>query len=340
METERKYILLVMCDTKCMRRGKAHNGSRSVRKKHHRSLSKKERTIQIVVRISLFIIIIIIMVIGIAGLISNRGKYASQAGKNDNGKYYQEDREVSISKLFEKADEVLPEFYWYEEIKDSSSEQKLNFYNDKIDSQINRCDVRISRTLDSLSEEDRAEWNKLSLRIGDEEEKKENNSNVADNVILTSVEYWENSALRFEAYCILPESAMAQQYARNAGDALTILIGKEGSNREENRSSALKYGQRAYEGYICLFGYLDTEGTKADICYWLTDIFVQYLVHAEFLTSSEREHCTWMAYVYSNKGLLLAKSEANVQHRKDLEEDNSLVKEILINEFGYVGLIE
>lgn len=326
-----------MSDTKCMKKRKAHNRRRNVRKKHHKSLNKRKRTIQIFFGISVFIIIVVVLIVG---LIFLRDKYVSQIGKIDNGAYHQEGREVSINELFEKNDvAILPCFNWYQEIENASCDQKINYYKNQINAQVNREDIRMSKTLDSLSIEDREEWDKLFAQIDNEEEKKGENENVADNEVLSSIEYWDNSSLRFKAYCILPESTMANQYARNAGDALTVLIGKE-SNKYESRSTALKYGKRAYGGYICLFGFMDNKNTMADICYWIADIFVQYLVHAEFLTDSEREHCAWMAYVYSYKGLLWADTEAGVQHRSDLEEANKLAKKILINEFGCAGLIE
>lgn len=320
-----------MDSRKCGQKKKTHKGTKRIRKKKRRVFSTKKRIFCTGVIIALIIAAVILILV----ITGNRRE--RQIGTIENGAYYQEDREIGIDELFDSAESTIPCFGWYEETDGYTWEQKRNYYSQKAEDQIYRDDVRMSEKEEGLGTEDRERWNSLIRQIDQEEAKKGDNENVADNKVLTSGEYWYNSSLRFKAYIILPQSEMVKQTARNAADALTVLLTKECS-QEEGRDDALKYGQRAYSQYVCLFGFGDLKLYKiaiSDVCYWIADIFIQYLAHAQFLSDMEREHCAWMAYTYSGKGLQAADKESEVQHRYDLEEVNRQAEEILLHEFGY-----
>ena len=242
---------------------------------------------------------------------------------------YVGEREINIMQIMnEDEKEQLPMFTWHLDVIDKTMEVKKEQYRTKVMEVVDRKDVRESALEETLSPEDKVTWYELFVQIQEEEEKKENTTtDVRDNNTLTENEYWQNCCKRQKAYFLLPQSSMLGQYARNAADTLTVSL--RGGGTEENRENDLVYGQTAVEGYIGLFGYVDSSHTKADICYWLADIYVQYWTHAEYLTEEEKEHCALMAYTFSEIGIEFAKEEQGVQHTHELIEVNNLMNSML-----------
>ncbi len=311
-----------MCGNKKSVKKQTHNNRTYRGHTNRKGLTKRGRTVQIIVRGSIVLGMILFFAFK-GGLIQ---KWRTGVQKED---VYVGEREIDIMQIMNKDEKIkLPMFAWHLDVTEKTMEVKKEQYRTNVMEVVDRKDVRESASEEMLSSEDKVIWNELFVQIQKEEQKKENETtDVRDNITLTENEYWQNCCKRQAAYFLLPQSGMLGQYSRNAADALTVSLRKGGT--EENRESDLVYGQTAVEGYIGLFGYVDCSHTKADICYWLADIYVQYWTHAEYLTEEEIEHCALMAYTFSEIGIEFAKEEQGVQHTHELIEVNNLMNSML-----------